>query len=287
MKIDQNDCKNFYTSFSGADIYVDYCNKRLKILSRSLLSELLIKEIIEYAKQRNLGKIIANCQKKDLSIFEECGFVAEGIIDGFFRGEDAICMSLFLDKKRESSLYEEKENRIIDYCVKNTNKFELNKNKNYIMRQAVPDDIPQMIQLFQTIFETYPTPIFSREYLLEVMQDHVLFMVAEEEGKIISIASADLDKQNMSAEITDCATYPKYRGRNILSELIFQLETYLKRNGFVTAYSLSRAKNLGINRSLSKLGYIYRGRLINNCNISGGYEDMNIWVKIFKNDEVY
>ncbi|TCX48913.1 putative beta-lysine N-acetyltransferase [Dehalobacter sp. 14DCB1] len=286
MKIGQNDCKNFYSNFSGVDMYVDYHNERLKILSGSLLSELLIKVIIEYAKQENLGKIISNCHKKDLSIFEECGFVAEGIIDGFFQGEDAICMSLFLEKKRECSLYEEKENRIIDYCVKNTNKFELTKNKKYTIRQAVPDDIPQMIQLFQTIFETHPTPIFSREYLLEVMRDHVLFMVAEEEGKIISIASAELDKQHMNAEITDCATYPKYRGRNILSELIFQLETHLKRDGFVTAYSLSRANNLGINRSLSKLGYIYRGRLINNCNISGGYEDMNIWVKALKNNDV-
>lgn len=220
-----------------------------------------------------------NCHKHQINIFEECGFVAEGVIDGFFQGEDATCMSLFLDKRRENSLYEEKENRIIDYCVKNTNRFELTKNKNYTMRQAVPDDIPQMIQLFQAVFETYPTPIFSREYLQKVMRDHVLFMVAEEERKIISIASADLDKQHMNAEITDCATYPKYQGRNIVSELIFQLETHLKHNGFATVYSLSRANNLGINRSLSKLGYMYRGRLINNCNICGGFEDMNIWIK--------
>ncbi|WP_368292796.1 putative beta-lysine N-acetyltransferase [Dehalobacter sp. TBBPA1] len=282
MNIDQDECENLYTNFSGVDMYVDYRNKRLKILSHSLLSELIIKEIIDYSKKENLGKIIANCYKQDLSIFEECGFVAEGVIDGFFQGEDATCMSLFLDTKRKNSLYEEKENRIIDYCVKNTNKFELNKNKNYTIRQAVPDDIPQIIQLFQTAFETYPTPIFSREYLQKVMQDHILYMVAEEEGKIISIASADLDKQHMNAEITDCATYPKYRGRNILSELIFQLETHLKRNGFATAYSLSRANNLGINRSLSKLGYMYRGRLINNCHICGGFEDMNIWVKTLK-----
>ncbi|MCM1565208.1 MAG: putative beta-lysine N-acetyltransferase [Dehalobacter sp.] len=280
MNIEQDDCKNFYTNFSGVDMYVDYRNKRLKILSHSLLSELIIKEIIDYSKKENLGKIIANCHKQDLSIFEECGFVAEGIIDGFFQGEDATCMSFFLDKKRENSLYGEKENRIIDYCVKNTNKFELTKNKNYTMRQAVPDDIPQMIQLFQTVFETYPTPIFSREYLQEVMRDYVLFMVAEEGAGIISIASAVLDKRHMNAEITDCATYPKYSGKNILSELIFQLETQLKRNGFATSYSLARANNLGINRSLSKLGYMYRGRLINNCNICGGFEDMNIWVKI-------
>ncbi|AHF08753.1 putative beta-lysine N-acetyltransferase [Dehalobacter restrictus] len=282
MNTDQDNFKNQYINISDIDIYVDYRNKRLKILSHSLLSELIIKEIIDYAKKENLGKIIVNCHKHQINIFEECGFVAEGVIDGFFQGEDATCMSLFLDKRRENSLYEEKENRIIDYCVKNTNRFELTKNKNYTMRQAVPDDIPQMIQLFQAVFETYPTPIFSREYLQKVMRDHVLFMVAEEERKIISIASADLDKQHMNAEITDCATNPKYRGRNILSELIFQLETHLKRNGFVTAYSLSRAKNLGINKSLSKLGYIYRGRLINNCNISGGYEDMNIWVKALK-----
>lgn len=282
MNTDQDNCKNQYINFLDVDIYVDYSNERLKILNYSCLSMSRIEKIIDYAKQENLGKIIANCHKKDISIFEEYGFVAEGVIDGFFQGEDAICMSFFLDKKRESSLHEEKENRIIDYCVKNNKKFELTNNKNYTMRQAMPDDIPQMIQLFQTVFETYPTPIFSSAYLQEVMRDHVLFMVAEEEGEIISIASADLDKRHMNAEITDCATYPKYQGRNIVSELIFQLETHLKRNSFASVYSLSRANNIGINRSLSKLGYMYRGRLINNCNISGGYEDMNIWVKTLK-----
>jgi len=282
MNADRENCKNFYTNYSGVDIYVDYRNKRLKILNCSCLSELKIKEIINYSKQEKLGKIIANCHKQHLSIFEECEFVVEGIIDGFFQGEDASCVSFFLDKKRENSLYEQKENRIIDYCVKSANEFTLTENKNYKFRQAELDDIPQMIQLFQTVFETYPAPVFNREYLQEVMQDHVLFMVAEEKGKIISIASADLDKPHMNAEITDCATYPKHRGRNILSELIFRLEEQLKGNSFTTAYSLSRAQNLGINKSLSKLGYMYRGRLVNNCNICGGYEDMNIWVKTLK-----
>jgi beta-lysine N6-acetyltransferase len=67
-----------------------------------------------------------------------------------------------------------------------------------------------------------------------------------------------------------------------LSSLIFSLENELKQEGFYTLYSLSRAVNVGINMVLSKHGYNYTGRLIDNCNISRGYEDMNIWVKEIK-----
>ena len=111
------------------------------------------------------------------------------------------------------------------------------------------------------------------------MNVQILFKVAIENDNIISIASADMDKCNMNAEITDCATYPEHRGRGILKNLISELEQELFQNGFKTLYSLSRAINPGINKALANLNYKYCGRLVNNCHICGNFEDMNIWVK--------
>jgi putative beta-lysine N-acetyltransferase len=270
-------------NFKSVELYVDYTNQRLKILNFLVISKITINEIIAYGRQNKLGKIIYNCPEQLLIPFQDCGFVIEGIIDGYFQGDDAACISFFLDRERGKSIYENEENKIIDFCRQDPKKFISAKNRNYKVRQAVAKDIPQMIQLFSAVFETYPSPVFSKDYLQKAMREQVLFMVAEEEGKIISIASADMNKLNMNAEITDCVTYPEYRGRNILSELICGLEEELKHAGFTTAYSLSRAKNIGINKSLCKLGYLYSGRLINNCHICGGYEDMNIWVKILRN----
>ncbi|MFZ3130216.1 MAG: putative beta-lysine N-acetyltransferase [Desulfosporosinus sp.] len=278
--VQNNRQENYSTSLSGVELYVDYINERLKIINYSCISTEIINEIVSYARQKKLGKIISNCPERLLTPFMDCDFVIEGNIDSFFHGEDATCISYFLDRRRNKSVHENEENRIIEYCVHDAKEFTSIENKNYKVRRAVQTDIPQMIKLFSAVFETYPSPVFSRDYLQKVMHEQVLFMVAEEKGKIISIASADMDKYYMNAEITDCATYSGYRGRNILSELIYRLEAELKHTGFVTAYSLSRAKNIGINKSLSKLGYRYRGRLANNCHICGGYEDMNIWVKI-------
>ncbi|MDD2234497.1 MAG: putative beta-lysine N-acetyltransferase [Desulfitobacteriaceae bacterium] len=275
-----NHRKNFFTTFKSVELYIDYTNQRLKILNFLVISTITIKEIIAYAGRKKLGKIIYNCPEHLLRSFQDCGFVIEGIIDGYFRGEDAACISFFLNKERSKSIYENEENRVIDFCREDTKKFTSAKNRTYKVRSAEAKDIPQMIQLFSAVFETYPSPVFSRDYLQKVMREQVLFMIAEEEGKIISIAAADMNKLHMNAEITDCATYPEYRGRSILSELIYGLEEELKHANFTTAYSLSRANSIGINKSLSKLGYLYSGRLINNCHICGGYEDMNIWVKI-------
>jgi hypothetical protein len=68
-------------------------------------------------------------------------------------------------------------------------------------------------------------------------------------------------------------------GKGVLSQLIYHLEQELADKGFITLFSLSRALSSGINIALSKHGYDYTGRLVNNCNIMGRFEDMNIRVK--------
>jgi hypothetical protein len=42
---------------------------------------------------------------------------------------------------------------------------------------------------------------------------------------------------------------------------------------------MARARSFGMNMVFYQLGYEFNGRLVNNCDIHGGYEDMNIWVK--------
>jgi putative beta-lysine N-acetyltransferase len=156
-------------------------------------------------------------------------------------------------------------------------------NLEYTIRNATDADINEMIKLFSTVFSTYPSPIYDEEYLKQTMNKKVLYKVAVYEGKIVSVAAADMDNENLNAEITDCATYPTYGGKGILSNIIHSLEYNLKSKGFITLYSLSRAINPSINFALSKHNYSYAGGLVNNCNICGTFEDMNIWVKNIHN----
>lgn len=273
---------NHYVNYEGAKLYVDYANNRIKIIDYPGIADSLIREIIEFAKQEGIGKIITNCRIPLLKPFKDAGFKVEGLINGFFCGEDAYCVSYFVDNSRSISRYHEEEDTIISKCTNNQSKFVPGLDTSFTIRNATVNDIPQMIKLFSEVFKTYPSPVFSLEYLKKVMNDKVLFKVVTCDEIVISVASADIDTVNFNAEITDCATYPEYRGKGLLSNLIYSLEEDLKQRGFFTLYSLSRAINPGINFSLSKLNYRYSGRLVNNCHICGCFEDMNIWIKQLK-----
>lgn len=273
---------NYQTTLNGVEIYVDHTNNRLKILEHQCIDENIVKKILDFAIEENLGKIILNCRVRFLKVFKNCGFKIEGIINGFFLGEDAYCISFFIDKEREISARIKEEDSTVSRCLTEAKRFNPDDHAEYTIRDANVKDIPPMIKIFSEVFETYPSPVFSMEYLKKVMNKRVLFKVAVQSDKIISIASADMDKLHMNAEITDCATYPEHRGRGLLPNLIFHLEHDLKAKGLHSLYSLSRAINPGINKVLSNLDYKYGGRLINNCHICGGFEDMNIWVKNLK-----
>lgn len=264
-------------------LYLDYANSRLKILKYNLLSEDIIREILEYARKESLGKALVNCKKKDADVFKKAGFIAEGTIDGFFKGEDAQCLSFFINKKRALSKRKEEADKILDMSIGKSKITQPNNLKDgYQLRDCTQEDIPQMIKIFKAVFNTYPTPVFDGNYLKKMMEEKMLFKAILKNDKIISIASADMDKENLNAEITDCATYPEYRGQGLLTNLLYGLENDLKEKGYYTLYSLSRAINIGINMSLKKHGYSYKGRFVNNCDICGGFEDMNIWVKKIK-----
>lgn len=268
-----------YMDIKGVNVYVDHINQRLRILDYQTISQDILKKLINISKEEGLGKIISNCRIKLLKQFRSCDFSIEGLINGFFGGEDAYCVSYFIDPGRQAELKREEEDSILYRCFNEPKRLVKQEKRTYTIRQASVNDIPQMISLFSSVFKTYPSPVFNMEYLEKVMSEHVIYKVAEENGKIISVASADTDRINLNAEITDCATYPEYRGKGILKSLIRCLEAELKEQGFLTAYSLSRAINPGINKALYGMGYKYSGRLINNCHICGRFEDMNIWIK--------
>jgi len=271
-----NQPEYYYAAIKGVKVYLDYTNERLKILDYQYISENILSEIINFTKDEGLGKIISNCRIDFLHPFQSSGFVIEGIINRFFRGEDAYCVSCFINPLRGAS----PRRKADDSILSDTKMYSPLRKHNYTIRQANAMDIPAMIKLFTAVFASYPSPVFSVAYLEKVMHEQVLFKVAEEDGEIIGIASSDMDILNLNAEITDCATYPEHQGKGILQNIVHSLEDDLKEKGFCTAYSLARAVNPGINKALSRLEYKYGGRLVNNCHICGGFEDMNVWVKI-------
>lgn len=276
---------NYYDEkyIDSIKIYIDYINRRIKIIDLDNISSDNLKRIISFSKSQKLDKVICNCNSQALEIFKEAGFELEGKINGYFKGEDAFCMSYFIGEYRKSISNLPQKDLLVKKCLglKNTFKHRINKFA-YNIRNANENDTKAMVKLFSTVFSSYPSPIYDEKYLKKTMNSKVLYKVAVYDDKIVGIASADMDKKNLNAEITDCATYSNYRGKGILSNLINSLEVDLKNKKIITLYSLARAINPGINIVLSKNNYEYEGRLINHCSICGQFEDMNIWVKNIK-----
>ena len=115
--------------------------------------------------------------------------------------------------------------------------------------------------------------------LEQAIHSNSVFVLMEDGSKLCGAASLEVDKGYRSAEVTDCAVLPDYRGQGILATLVDRLEEEAKHLELTCLYSLSRALQPGINMVLSAAGYRWYGRLINNCRICSGFEDMNIWQK--------
>jgi len=281
MRADRCDLNNdYYTKIERTKAFVDLTSKRLKILDLDAISPQSLKRIVRFASRLHLGKVICNCDIEALETFINADFIQEGKIDGYFKGKDAYCMSYFINSDRKICSNFAHKNLLVKQCLNEQNTYVSNKNNSiYEIKIATENDINEIVNLFSTVFLTYPTPIYNRDFLKQTMNDNILYKVAVFDGKIVSVASADMDKENLNAEITDCATLPAYRGNGILANIIHSLELDLKNKGFLTLYSLCRAINPSINFILSKQSYNFTGRMVNNCNICGTFEDMNIWVK--------
>ena len=118
------------------------------------------------------------------------------------------------------------------------------------------------------------------DYINKLLESGCLFGGVFHRERLISIASAYPEKDLCRCELTDCATLPDYRGLSLTERILMLLEKEIKDKGPLTLYSLARARSYGMNRVFHKLDYKYQGRLINNCCLSGGFEDMNLWVKV-------
>ncbi len=115
--------------------------------------------------------------------------------------------------------------------------------------------------------------------LFETMRSHVCYFVAEKDGKIAAASSGEMDTENRNAEMTDFATRPEHRGTGLGSYLLERMEVEMDAIGMPTLYTIARSLSPGMNIVFSKMGYQYAGTLVNNTNISGQIENMNVWYK--------
>ncbi|MCR3923152.1 MAG: putative beta-lysine N-acetyltransferase [Firmicutes bacterium] len=260
--------------------FIDYKSERLKVLNYQGNVEKVIKNSLELCGKYGLGKIYATAREEDHQIYLDHGFVDEAIIDGYFKGDTGYNVSFFYDLARKASLKINEEDEILENAKKHAKEYTPLEKSEFHIRTASIKDAEALAQLYDRVFATYPTPMHKAEYIKNVMSNNKgFFKIAEDSGRIVSAASAELNHEYLNAEITDCATASEYRGKGLLSELVSELENSLRRRSFGVLFSIARAISPGINIVFSKHGYTFAGRQISHSYIMGSFEDMNIWVK--------
>ena len=141
--------------------------------------------------------------------------------------------------------------------------------------------IAEVVRLMQTVFPVYPSEISTEAIARVVAEQSSCFrLLRNDEGQCVAVASAELNRAQQNAEMTDCATRPDQRGRGLMAHLLRELESQVARRFRIhDLYSLARGPEPGINRVFARLGYVHSGSLVNNCRMPSGWETMNLWCK--------
>ncbi len=265
-----------------AVLYTDIPNKRVRLISfRARDYDKLTEHLLLTTEKQDCSKIWLVCSSNEWIEFLSRGFVLEGAAEGYLQGQTGYFMSYFLTEDRRFSFNYREEQKILFEVLKLTQEENLYSvpPKSYSLRKASTHDVNALSNLFARVFETYPVPVSKPGYLLQAINTKSVFYLVEHQGEVVSAASADMDFELGNAEITDCATLPDHRGKGLMYFLVTALEADVQSRNINCFYTLARAKSAGIGKVFRKMGYQYRGRLINNCNICTSYEDMNLWVK--------
>ncbi|MHB9133332.1 MAG: putative beta-lysine N-acetyltransferase [Armatimonadota bacterium] len=261
-----------------ASVQIDMYNQRIKLLTCGEDVTATVAAVTTLARAQSLDKIWGFVSQEEWAILQQLGFVWEGALDGYFIDGPAIAVANYLGGQRALSSWLTEENEIIGPLLAEPFAMQHDLPTDYHIHVATPDESEAVSRVLTTVFSTYPTPI-TPGAIAESMQGDMLYLLATNDGKVVSVMSADINREHLVAEMTDCATLPEHRGRGIMSHLLAVMECRLRDSGLRTLFTLARAKSVGMNTAFAHLGYTYRGRLINNCHIAGEWEDMNLWVK--------
>jgi putative beta-lysine N-acetyltransferase len=209
------------------------------------------------------------------------GYVREGVILGYFAdGQDAWIWSAFADGPRDLAPRDAAHDAIVELAATKPS-VEPELPEGYRCRTAGPDDADRVAALLQETFSAYPSPLDTDTVRARLEADDCRYRLAVTDGgELAAAAAAEIDLERRSAELTDCATVPEHRGAGLMAYLLHRLERDLARELDITdVYTIARADEVGMNCVFSKLGFVYTGRLVNNCRMPGGWESMNLWCR--------
>jgi len=266
----------------AARVFFSPLNQRIQVLDYEAQSaERMVTDIEEKARKAGFSKVFLKAPLSDRSRFEEAGMSTEATIEGYFSGRGAAVMSLFLNDERrrrphaadQDAILEKIRERPADCSVPVL-------PEGYEMFPAELSDASEVARLYAEVFASYPFPITDPDYISSTMKSNVLYRIVRDAGgELVGAASAETNPELHNAEMTDFATLPSQRGLGLAQHILAALEDDMAERDIPNLYTIARARSAGMNRVFYNRDYTWTGTLVNNCHISGQFEDMHIWCK--------
>ncbi len=281
----------------------------------------VLDQLIALAGKKGYGKIVAKIRKADLAPFTNRDFRPEALIPELFGpGEGGVFVGHYLDEERA----EERDLRRIQDVLDATRKRGLEvesagvggaveggagpegaapsvqekgdsgpepgekaqalPGQELILGEAGPEHAGSLAACYETVFDSYPFPITEPDHLLAEMEKGTRFFGVWEGGSLVAASSMEPGGAPGAVEMTDFATLPSFRGRGLATRLLAIMDREAQEAGHRVAFTIARAVSFGMNLAFAARRYDFGGTLVNNTQIAGSIESMNVWYKIFSRE---
>ena len=242
----------------------------------------LVGKLNQLAHDNHYTKIFAKLPADQAEPFLTEGFHVEATSPHFFDSQDALFLAKFFGPQRAQLTNRDVIDATLELAHTKAKAHLPTLPEHLTINLCSPDDVEPMARLYGQVFASYPFPIHDPAYLLKTMQSHIVYAGLYNNTDLLALASAETDPVTRSVEMTDFATHPEHRRQSLALHLLGYLEDHMRRRNFQTAYTIARAVSLGMNITFARRHYTYAGTLINNTNIAGSIESMNVWYKHLK-----
>lgn len=240
----------------------------------------IVERIERLAEIHDYGKLFCKVPAPWCDPFLQAGYHEEARVERFFDGRiDVAFLSRF--RKPERAEMSDKQKAAVEGALELAlaRQGDATKRSPTATRRLLEADTPELANLYREVFPSYPFPIFDASYLRRTMATHIRYYGAFDGERLVAAASAETDPEGRNAEMTDFATAPDHRKKGLAVALLQAMEIDMKSAGFATLYTIARAVSPGMNITFAHCGYRFSGTLVNNTQISGSIESMNVWHK--------
>ena len=240
----------------------------------------VLQRMKELTEKEHYSKLFCKVPGKLAPGFLGLGYIVEGLIPHFYLdGDDALFLSRFNDPARLTNKPEKELVRFRQLLAEPLQRKEFSQTAAYTVRQLGKSNAGQIADMYAQVFLSYPFPIYDSAYIARMMEEHVQYFGAFRGDQLAALSSAEIDFGTGSAEMTDFATHRTHTGHSLSCLLLHTMEQAMQRQGIRTLFTIARLASVPMNKTFLRFGYHYAGTFINNTQIAGRIESMNLFYK--------